>query len=65
MFLYFIIYYKNKMADIYGTDDLCEFNTNMVEQQPGSDALTIMFIICFAVGTLILSCMEEFKQNIH
>lgn len=53
------------MADIYGTDDLCEFNTNMVEQQPGSDALTIMFIICFAVCTLILSYMEEFKQNNH
>ena len=52
------------MADIYGCDNLYDSENlvNMVDEK-GSDALTILFIICFALATFIWSCVDEFNQN--
>jgi hypothetical protein len=52
------------MADIYGCDDFYN-NENLVDvvDEKGSDALTIIFILCFALATFICSCVDEFNQN--
>jgi hypothetical protein len=44
------------MADIYG----CFHDENMVDEQ-GSDALTIIFILCLALTTFICSYVDEYN----
>lgn len=48
------------MVDIYGCDNL--YTENLADEK-GSDVLTILFIVCFALVTFICSCVDEINRN--